>query len=191
MLRLRLPALLLNDLGLPYVSANKQVEESHLHSKFLGHEFSGQWHFPAASCRCLQKGAKVLLLHLPPRALCGSVLIHPLSKLGSFKVLVIRTADFYEVVTSTLLCLYCHNCLKGSHVLLCKFLDSHEVIPVKTEYIACSEEDVNGLLDNGTATALCLPDIPPFFSASSQSPESDMGWIVCQRGPAGEGAEGW
>lgn len=39
------------------------------------------------------------------------------------------------------------------------------------------------------------PGHPPLFSASSQAPTPDRGWILCQGGPAGEtlgeGAEGW
>lgn len=134
--------------------------------------------FSCCHCRCLQKGAKLLLLHLPPGALCGSVPIHPFLKLGSFKVLVIRTVDFCKVVTFTLLCLYCHNCLKGSQALLCKFLDSHCKNRACCMQWRCE-------WDNGTATAMCLQDIPPFSSASSWAPPSDMGWM-CQGGPAGE-----
>lgn len=81
--------------------------------------------FLLLACRCFQKGAKVLPLHLPPGALCGSVLIHPFLNLGSFEVRVIRTVDFYRVVTFTLPCLYCHNYLKDSQVLLRKFWDNH------------------------------------------------------------------
>lgn len=53
-------------------------------------------------------------------------------------------------------------------------------MPVKPGHFAGSEEDVNGLLGDGTATAPSLQDIPPFFSASSQAPASDLdcvpGW---------------
>lgn len=135
--------------------------------------------FFAVSCRCLQKGAAPASPSWSLVWLCA----HP-SLPGSFTVLVIWTVDFYKIVTFTLLCLYCHNNLRGSQVFLCKFLDNLWVISVKPEHTACSEEDVNGSLDNGSATAPCLQDIPPFFGASSQAP-SDTGWIMCQGGPAG------
>lgn len=86
--------------------------------------------------------------------LCAHPSLH-----GSFKVLVIRTVDFYKVVTFTLLCLYCHYVLK---VLRFSYVSSWTTTRLYCKNRAhCMQWGrCEWLMDDGTATAPCLQDIP-------------------------------